>query len=68
MPIGILGSISVVTIIYFLMCVVLCLMVPTNMIDTNATFAKAFEYVGMSWAAHIVALGAILGEWCGVVT
>ncbi|PNH00965.1 Cationic amino acid transporter 1, partial [Tetrabaena socialis] len=61
MPIGILASMSIVTVIYFLMCVVLCLMVPRNMISANATFAAAFEYVGLGWAKHIVAIGAILG-------
>ncbi|PNH00966.1 Cationic amino acid transporter 1 [Tetrabaena socialis] len=61
MPIGILASMSIVTVIYFLMCVVLCLMVPRNMISADATFAVAFEYVGLGWAKHIVAIGAILG-------
>ncbi|KXZ44274.1 hypothetical protein GPECTOR_70g505 [Gonium pectorale] len=67
MPIGILSSISIVTIIYFLMCVVLCLMVPRDMINTDATFAAAFEYVGLGWAKHIVALGAILGILTGIM-
>ncbi|KAG2495204.1 hypothetical protein HYH03_006810 [Edaphochlamys debaryana] len=67
MPTGILGSISIVTIIYFLMCVVLCLMVPRDMIDPNATFAAAFTYAGLPWATHIVALGALLGIVTGIL-
>ncbi|EFJ49983.1 hypothetical protein VOLCADRAFT_89329 [Volvox carteri f. nagariensis] len=67
MPQGILGSLGIVTVIYFLMCVVLSLMVPRADIDTDATFAKAFEYVGLGWAKHIVALGAILGILTGIM-
>ncbi len=62
MPLGILASLSTVTVIYVLMCVVLCLMVPRAAIDTKATFAAAFEYVGLPWAKYIVALGALMGE------
>ncbi|GFR47301.1 hypothetical protein Agub_g8988 [Astrephomene gubernaculifera] len=68
MPIGILGSMTIVTVIYFLMCIVLVLMVPVGMIDTGASFASAFEYVGLGWAKHIVALGAILGILTGILT
>lgn len=42
--------------------VVLCLMVPRDMINPDATFAAAFVYVGLPWASHIVALGALLGK------
>eukprot|EP00198_Chlamydomonas_reinhardtii_P001119 XP_001690454.1 cationic amino acid transporter [Chlamydomonas reinhardtii] len=67
MPWGILGSMSIVTVIYFLMCVVLCLMVPRDMINPDATFAAAFVYVGLPWASHIVALGALLGILTGIL-
>jgi APA family basic amino acid/polyamine antiporter len=61
MPWGILGSLTIVTVIYFLMCIVLNLMVPLDKINTDATFAAAFDYVGLPWAKHIVAFGAVLG-------
>lgn len=61
MPIGILGAVGTVTIIYVLMCVTLCLMVPTPDIAQTATFAAAFDYVGMSWAKYIVSIGALIG-------
>lgn len=54
---------GIVTVIYMLMTVALCLMVPREAIDENATFAMAFDYVGMHWAKHVVAVGALLGEW-----
>ncbi|GLI69367.1 hypothetical protein VaNZ11_013943 [Volvox africanus] len=67
MPIGIISAITVVSIIYILMSVVLSLMVPRNKIDPDAAFAAAFEYVGLSWAKYIVALGAILGILTGIL-
>ncbi|GLC61629.1 hypothetical protein PLESTB_001784700 [Pleodorina starrii] len=67
MPVGILGSMSIVSVIYVLMCVVLCLMVPRQHISKDATFAVAFEYVGLPWAKYVVALGALLGIVTGVM-
>ncbi|KAJ9514584.1 hypothetical protein QJQ45_016315 [Haematococcus lacustris] len=61
MPIGILGAMSIVTVIYALMCVTLSLMVPNGDIDQGAAFAAAFDYVGMQWAKYIVCIGALLG-------
>eukprot|EP00798_Chlamydomonas_sp_ICE-L_P022436 gene22436-29548_t len=66
LPRGILGSVTIVTIIYILMGAVLCLMVPFNMIDTAVPFTAAFDFVGMSWAKYIVAIGALLGILTGV--
>lgn len=30
-------------------------------LHADATFAEAFAYVGMDWAKHVVAVGALLG-------
>mmetsp|Transcript_1343 Transcript_1343/g.2143 ORF Transcript_1343/g.2143 Transcript_1343/m.2143 type:complete len:645 (+) Transcript_1343:109-2043(+) len=67
MPRGIIGAVSIVTIIYVLMCVTLSLMVPLEDIQTNATFAAAFDYVGMTWAKYIVSIGALLGIFTGTL-
>lgn len=64
MPLGILGALGIVTICYVLMAAALVLMVPIDKIDTGAAFATAFKTVGLDWASHIVAAGAI----CGILT
>lgn len=60
LPLGILGALGVVTICYILMSAALVMMVPIQAIDGGASFAAAFEYVGLVWAKYIVALGKIL--------
>ncbi|XP_050225712.1 cationic amino acid transporter 1-like [Mercurialis annua] len=60
-PIGLVGSMTIVAFVYCLLAAVLCLMVPTNKIDGDAAFSVAFEYVGMNWAKYIVAFGALQG-------
>ncbi len=60
-PIGLLGSMTICTILYVLMALTLCLMVPTPEIDQNAPFSIAFKTIGMSWAQYLVALGALKG-------
>ena len=49
MPVGIVGCISFVTIVYTLLALALVLMVPYTEIDTAASFATAFSQVGYPW-------------------
>lgn len=60
-PIGLLGSMSMITIIYCLMALSLCVMQPYTDIDPNAAYSVAFQRVGMKWAKYLVALGALKG-------
>lgn len=60
-PIGLLGSMSCITIIYCLMALSLSLMQPYTMIDPNAAYSIAFQKVGLKWAKPLVALGALKG-------
>lgn len=60
-PIGLVGSMVLTTIIYCLMAVTLCLMQPYGSIDPDAPFSIAFEKVGWNWAQYIVAAGALKG-------
>ncbi|XXG65991.1 hypothetical protein AAC387_Pa05g3556 [Persea americana] len=60
-PIGLVGAMSITTIIYCLLAVTLCLMQPYQQIDENAAFSVAFKAVGMDWAKYIVAFGALKG-------
>ncbi|EEF40905.1 cationic amino acid transporter, putative [Ricinus communis] len=60
-PIGLVGSMTVIALAYCLLAAVLCLMVPYRHIDPDAAFSVVFEYVGTSWAKYIAALGALQG-------
>lgn len=63
LPIGILGAVACVTVLYTLMAATLALMVPRTelLAFSKASFANAFNYVGMHWATYIVAVGALMG-------
>ncbi|KAI3466864.1 hypothetical protein Pfo_023527 [Paulownia fortunei] len=60
-PIGLVGSMVITTVIYCLLAVTLCLMTPYQNIDVDAPFSRAFESVGWSWAQYVVAAGALKG-------
>ncbi|CAM6094588.1 unnamed protein product [Calypogeia fissa] len=62
MPIGVSGSVMIVTIIYTLMAAAICLLQPYDQIDPKAPFANAFkEMRGWEWASSFVGGGASLG-------
>ncbi|KAL7211003.1 hypothetical protein ACSBR2_013986 [Camellia fascicularis] len=60
-PIGLLGSMSIITVVYCLMALSLSMMQKYTDIDPNAAYSVAFESVGMKWAKYLVALGALKG-------
>ncbi|KAK9088512.1 hypothetical protein Scep_027594 [Stephania cephalantha] len=60
-PIGLVGSMTITTLIYCVMAITLCLMQSYKNIDVQAPFSVAFEAVGMGWAKYIVAAGALKG-------
>lgn len=60
-PIGLLGSMSIITVIYCLMALSLTSMQKYSEIDTNAAYSVAFQAVGWKWAKYLVALGALKG-------
>lgn len=60
-PIGLVGSMTITTVIYCVLAVTLCLMQPYSSIDVDAPFSVAFSAVGMDWAKYIVAFGALKG-------
>ncbi|KAF0924855.1 hypothetical protein E2562_014941 [Oryza meyeriana var. granulata] len=60
-PLGLLGSMSVITAIYCLMALVLSMMQPYTAIDRSAAYSVAFSNMGMQWAQYVVALGALKG-------
>ncbi|KAJ0989372.1 hypothetical protein J5N97_007728 [Dioscorea zingiberensis] len=60
-PLGLLGSMSIITAIYCLMALSLSMMQRYTDIDPNAAYSVAFRSVGMKWAQYVVALGALKG-------
>ncbi|XP_058095338.1 cationic amino acid transporter 5-like [Magnolia sinica] len=60
-PLGLLGSMSIITVIYCLMALSLGMMQKYTDIDRNAAYSIAFQNVGMKWAKYLVALGALKG-------
>ncbi|CAN4095597.1 unnamed protein product [Withania somnifera] len=60
-PIGLIGSMVITTLLYCLLAITLCLMQPFQKIDTLAPFSVAFKSVGLNWAQYIVAAGALKG-------
>ncbi len=61
MPIGILGALVVCTILYIATCAVLVGIVPYAQLDGPAPIATAVNYIGITWFAGLVKLGAIAG-------
>jgi APA family basic amino acid/polyamine antiporter len=60
MPIGILGSLAIVTVLYVAVTLVLTGMVPFADLGGDAPVADAFKAVGMQWTAAIVYAGALM--------
>lgn len=60
-PIGLLGSMTMITVIYCLMALSLGMMQKYTEIDRDAAFSVAFGSVGLKWAKYVVAFGALKG-------
>jgi APA family basic amino acid/polyamine antiporter len=61
MPIGILGSLLICTVLYILVSAVLVGIVPYTDLNDPAPIAKAVNQIGLTWFAVLVKLGAIAG-------
>jgi APA family basic amino acid/polyamine antiporter len=61
MPIGILGSLIVCTVLYIAVSLILTGMVSYKQLNTEAPMATAFALVGQGWAAVLVSIGAVCG-------
>jgi len=60
-PIGIIASLSLCTVLYILVAGVLTGMVPYNQIDLDAPVAGAFATRGLPVAVFLISLGAVVG-------
>jgi len=61
MPIGIIGSLAICTVLYIIVAAILTGMVPYNHLNVPQPVAYAVEQVGLPWASVIISLGAIAG-------
>ncbi|XP_064987333.1 cationic amino acid transporter 6, chloroplastic-like [Musa acuminata AAA Group] len=62
LPIGIAGSVLIVSALYCLMALALCSMIPYDEILDDASFSSAFKnMVGWRWMGNVVGVGASLG-------
>ncbi|KAL5724065.1 hypothetical protein ACHQM5_007374 [Ranunculus cassubicifolius] len=62
LPIGIIGSVLIVTMLYCLVSLSLCVLVPYTQISSEAAFSMAFQQIaGWKWASNVVGAGASLG-------
>ncbi|XP_060211142.1 cationic amino acid transporter 6, chloroplastic-like [Lycium barbarum] len=61
LPVGIVGSVLIVSALYCLMALALCLLLPYNMIPEGASFSAVFQQMGWKWASNVVGAGASLG-------
>jgi APA family basic amino acid/polyamine antiporter len=61
LPIGIIASLSICTVLYIAVAAVLTGLVPYTKIDIHAPVADALRLVGFKWGAALVAIGAVAG-------
>lgn len=60
-PIGIIASLALCTVLYIAVAAVLTGMVPYDKIDVGAPVSAAFGNVGLPWIRRLISLGAIAG-------
>ena len=60
-PLGILYSLAVCTVLYISVAAVLTGLVPVSQIDIHAPVAEALSLAGYKWGAALVAIGAVAG-------
>ncbi len=61
LPIGIIASLLVCTVLYILVAAVLTGMVPWREVNVEAPIARAFLDRGLTTASHVIVLGALAG-------
>ncbi len=59
LPIAILGTLTLCTILYICAALVLTGVVPINFIDTQAPLAHAMRFININWYAGLISVGAL---------
>ena len=60
-PIGIVGSLFICSLVYVAVAAVLTGIMPWNIVDPGAPIAEALRYVNQGWIAGFIAAGALAG-------
>ena len=60
-PLAIITSLVICTVLYIVVSAVLTGMVPYNQLDISAPVSKAFKHVGLGWAQFLISFGALAG-------
>ena len=60
-PIGVIGTVCLLTLIYIAVAAAVIGMVPYHQISVQAPISEAFRSAGMGWAQLLVAFGAVAG-------
>jgi APA family basic amino acid/polyamine antiporter len=60
-PLGIIASLGICTLLYIAVAAVLTGLLPYGQIDVHAPVAEALRVVGFNWGAAVVATGAVAG-------
>ena len=61
MPLGILGSLAICTVLYIMVSYVITGIVPFDKLNTPAPIALGADAIGLRWLGPIIKVGAILG-------
>ncbi len=59
LPVAILGTLGICTLLYVCVALVLTGVIPLNAIDTLAPLAHAMRYLGINWYAGLISVGAL---------
>ena len=68
LPIGIIGSLIICTVLYCAVALVVTGMVPYDQLSPEAALANAFEVHGQDWMATVISAGAVAGLTTVVLT
>jgi APA family basic amino acid/polyamine antiporter len=60
-PIGIIASLGICTVLYIAVAAVLTGLIPSSQIDIHAPVAEALRLAGFKWGAAVIAIGAVAG-------
>ncbi|KAF5477422.1 hypothetical protein F2P56_004062 [Juglans regia] len=60
-PVGLVGSMAMITVVYCMMALALTMMQKYTEIDKDAAYSVAFVNVGMNWAKYLVSICALKG-------
>lgn len=68
LPIGIIASLAICTVLYCAVALVVTGMVPYDQLDPSAALANAFAFHGQAWMATLISAGAVAGLTTVVLT